>query len=253
MAFRILACLSGMWLSLVFGGSSLADENRLLIVGFSTPPYLSIGPDNEPRGLLVDLVKTAAAESDVEVHFEVTSWPRAQLEVRKGAADLIFPVVYTPEREDWLNYPTNPITQFEMMIFARKNPSYDFTGDVTQLHGLSIGKIASGRMHPNFRALEESGKTRIASRDSLEELLTAVHLERLDGFVAPHLMTIEEAHRIDLDTVAPFAQPVGVSDIYLAFSKNSTKTEAWNRLQQNLPRLDQARADFLLSMKETDN
>jgi ABC-type amino acid transport substrate-binding protein len=79
-----------MWLSLVFGGLSLADENRLLIVGFSTPPYLSIGPDDEPHGLLVDVVKTAAAESDVEVHFEVTSWPRAQLEVRKGRSGPYF-------------------------------------------------------------------------------------------------------------------------------------------------------------------
>ncbi|CTQ54174.1 putative amino-acid-binding protein YxeM precursor [Roseibium album] len=249
MVFRVSTLFVGMWLSLMWGGAGHADENSLLIIGFSTPPYLYVGPDDAPHGLLVDLVETAAANSDVQVRFEVTSWPRAQLEVRKGVADLIFPVVYTSEREDWLIYPSNPITQFEMMIFAKKNPNYVFTGDVTQLHGLLIGKIASGRMHPNFRALEDSGQANIEPRGSLEELLTAVDLGRLDGFVAPLLMTVEEARRKGLHSIKPFPDPVGVSDIYIAFSKNSTKTAAWNRLQKNLPRLDQARADFLLTKK----
>ena len=167
------------------------------------------------------------------------------MEAQKGRADLIFPVVYTPERSSWLDYPASPITRFKMMIFARNDATFSFTGTPSDLYGLRIGKVAKGRMHPSFRALEESGKADIEVRNGIADLVTAAHHGRLDAFVGPQLITLWTANRIGIKTVVPFDEPIGVSDIYLAFSKQSGKRAEWERLRAGMNNLNYKK-DMLL-------
>jgi len=227
---------------------ALAENRVLRVAGFEAAPYLYLDDTDEPAGLLVDVMTAASETSAVPVEYLVTSWPRAQLEVRQGRADLIFPVVYTPERETWLDYPKTPITRFEMMIFARSDAPFKFTGHAEELHGLTIGKIAGGRMHPNFRELEDSGEARVEGRENLRELILGTHLKRLDAFIAPHLMGLWSMEREGITTVAPFKVPMGVSGIYLAASKQSPNKDLWLKLQQHLPTLREARQDFLADL-----
>ncbi len=243
----VAAILASMMLPMS-AQSANAETDKLVITGFQAPPYLYSGEDGQASGLLVDLLQSASETSGVGVEFAVTNWPRAQLATQQGRADLIFPVVHTTEREEWLVYPHKPIVQFEMAIFARKDSGLAFTGNATDLHGLTIGKIAKGRMHPNFRALEESGKARIEQRDTVVQLLMATHHGRIDAFVAPRIMTLWTADRIGMTTVSPFEDPVGVANIYLAFSKKSSKRLQWDRLRQNLPSLNSKIDLFLASL-----
>lgn len=248
-----IAVFAAICVGLMLPGSNQpanAETNDLVVTGFQAPPYLYSGEDGQAAGLLVDLLQNASKTSGVGVEFVVTNWPRAQLATQQGRADLIFPVVHTPEREEWLAYPQEPIVQFEMAIFARKDSGLAFTGKAAELHGLTIGKIAKGRMHPNFRALEESGKAKIEQRDTVVQLLMATHHGRIDAFVAPRIMTLWTADRIGMKTVAPFEDPIGVADIYLAFSKESSKEAMWDRLCQNLPSLNSKIDLFLASLQQ---
>jgi len=241
----------GIFLLLLLSGPAqpaFADAETLIITGFEAPPYLHTNDNGDPIGLLVDHVREASEASGVPVRFVVTNWPRAQLEVRKGSADLIFPVVHTPERDAWLDYPADPTVRFAMSIFAHEDAAFDFSGNTADLHGLRIGKIAQGRMHPKFRALEESGKAIIEPRDNVNQLITAVKHKRLDAFVAPLLMTLWTADDMKVRTVQPFAEPIGVSNIYLAFSKKSPKQEAWKRLQASLTSLEPRKSRFIAAL-----
>ncbi|GAA0777513.1 transporter substrate-binding domain-containing protein [Roseibium denhamense] len=233
----------------IFGLVAKAEDRALVLTGFEAPPYLYLDASGVPTGLLVDIVRGASEESGVPVKFLVTSWPRAQLETERGRADLIFPVVYTKEREAWLEYPIDPITQFEMMIFAHKDAPFSFSGDASDLHGMTIGKIANGRMHPNFRALEESGKATVEGRESIEELLRGSQLRRLDAFVAPYLLTIWTANNLGISAVKEFQDPIGVSDIFLALSKKSANADLWERFQPHLPSLRSAERKFIAELR----
>jgi len=245
----VLCCiLVVLGLAQVLPGPASAENRALRVAGFEAPPYLYLTDTNKPAGLLVDVLDAASEKSGVPVEYLVSSWPRAQLEVRQGRADLIFPVVYTPERENWLEYPQTPITRFEMMIFARKDAPFEFAGAAEELHGLTIGKIAGGRMHPNFRELEQSGEARVEGRENLRELILGTHLNRLDAFIAPHLMVLWTMERGQITTVAPFKIPMGVSDIFLAVSKQSQNKDLWLKLQRHLPTLEEARQDFLAEL-----
>ncbi|MES0882746.1 substrate-binding periplasmic protein [Roseibium sp. SCP14] len=242
-----LFCLS---LLLVQSQAAFATPDQIIITGFEAPPYFYTDQTGNPTGLLVELVQEASRKSGVSVKFAVTNWPRAQLETRNGGADLIFPVVRTPERESWLEYPLAPITRFEMMIFSNGNPEFSFTGNADELHGLRIGKIAKGRMHPKFRALEESGKALVEPRDNVDQLITAVHHGRIDAFVAPRLMTLWTIDKMGIEDVHPFATPMGVSNIYLALSKKSKKRLAWEKLSKALPNLEIRKSRFLAALAD---
>lgn len=243
--FRVL-CLG---LFVMAGISSAnADDNRLVLVGLQAPPYFYTDQTGEPRGLLVEAITRASQRSGVPVDLVVSNWPRAQHEVKIGRADLIFPVVFTPDRQDWLEYPDDPVIRFEMMVFARVDPDFAFNGQVETLHGLRIGKIAKGRMHPEFRRLEESGKAEIEGRDTLEQLITAAHHSRLDAFVTPRLMTLWTIEKMQLDTVQAFETPLGVSDIFIGFSRMSQKRAAWQKLLEELESLESYKADYLASL-----
>jgi ABC-type amino acid transport substrate-binding protein len=246
----VLAAIFG--LSLLFHQSkfALAGPDQLIITGFEAPPYFYSDETGNPTGLLVELVRDASRKSGVPVNFVVTNWPRAQLEAKNGRADLIFPVVHTPEREAWLEYPHAPITRFEMMVFANRNPEFSFSGNVSDLKGLRIGKIAKGRMHPKFRLLEEGGQAYVEPRDNVRQLINAVHHGRLDAFVAPRLMTLWTADMIGIEGVEPFETPMGMSNIYLAFSRKSSKRAAWQRLRQALPSLEIRKSLFLASLAD---
>ncbi|MTI42613.1 ABC-type amino acid transport substrate-binding protein [Roseibium hamelinense] len=226
-----------------------AEDRRLIITAFEAPPYIYLDEADTPQGLLVKVVSAASTASGVPVEFRITVWPRAQLETQVGRADLIFPVVYTREREAWLDYPSTPITRFEMKIFAHKDAPFTFTGNPEQLHGLTIGKIARGRMHPNFRKLEDSGKARVEGRETVSELLRGTALKRLDAFVAPHLVAIWKANHLGITDVREFPDPIGVSDIYLTLSKNAANRDLWQKLRDHLPSLQNAEEQFIADMR----
>ncbi|GGB41615.1 hypothetical protein GCM10011316_11960 [Roseibium aquae] len=247
-AARAVSLVLALVVLLAASTAGRAQERALLVTGFQAPPFLYLNEADEPSGLLVDLLQKASGDADVPVRFLVTSWPRAQHEARLGRADLIFPVVFTENRSTWLDYPEKPITRFEMMIFAREDAPFQFSGSAEDLHGLTIGKIERGRMHPNFKALEDSGQARIEGREDIGELLKGTALGRLDAFIAPHLMTLYVAQQLSIDSVKPFSTPMGVSDVYLAFAKNSPNRDLWNQLQRHLPNLDDARRGYLASL-----
>lgn len=72
------------------------------------------------RGTYVDIITTICKRMKVEPVFVQYPWPRAVIMVRDGKVDAIFPPLKTKEREEFLYFPTEPVSHTRNVIFARK-------------------------------------------------------------------------------------------------------------------------------------
>lgn len=72
------------------------------------------------RGTYVDIIKAVCKRMKIEPVFVQYPWPRAMAMVKTGKVDAIFPPLKTPDREEFLYFPTAPLSYTRNVIFARK-------------------------------------------------------------------------------------------------------------------------------------
>lgn len=225
-----IAFIVGLVFSLLISERGTADPNTLRVSSFIIPPYIMGSEKGGYKGLFIDWLEVASQKTGIKIDYVISNWPRAQKQARDGTVDAIFPVVRTPERENWLLYPAKPLTQFSFMVFARKLADFNFNGDLNVLLGRTFGKIAKAKMHPAFSGMEKRGDIKVVERASLEMLVKALDGGRIDAFGAPKLMGEWAIEKSGSENIKYFETPFGVSNIYLALSRNSKKQEIWEKL-----------------------
>lgn len=72
------------------------------------------------RGTYVDIITAVCKRMKIEPVFVQYPWPRAVNMVKNGKVDAIFPPLKTPEREEFLYFPTEPLSHTRNAIFAPK-------------------------------------------------------------------------------------------------------------------------------------
>ena len=72
------------------------------------------------RGTYIDIITAACKRMKVEPVFVQYPWPRAMAMVKTGKVDAIFPPLKTLEREEFLYFPSTPLSYTRNAIFARK-------------------------------------------------------------------------------------------------------------------------------------
>lgn len=97
---------------------------------FSMEKITFASPENLPpkiymdhgklRGTYVDIITAVCKRMKVEPVFVQYPWARAVAMVKNGKVDGIFPPFKTLEREEFLYFPSEPVSQTRNVIFARK-------------------------------------------------------------------------------------------------------------------------------------
>lgn len=114
-------------------------ENRIFILVFLSLllPNISFAekiifasPENLPpkifmengklRGTYVDIITAICKRMNLEPVFVQYPWPRAVIMARDGKVDALFPPLKTKEREDFLYFPSEPVSYTRNVLFARK-------------------------------------------------------------------------------------------------------------------------------------
>lgn len=208
------------------------QQDKIIIASFEVPPYVIQQQDGRLSGIFVERIEAASKQSGIEVEFMLTNWARAQMHTKQGHADAVWPIVKNDERQSWLDYPPAPLNQFRFPLFANKQRTFDFNGELNSLAGLTLGNLTYANAHPLFHQGEVEGIYKVEQRSSLKLLLLAMSGGRLDGFVYPSVMVEWEIRRNDIDDVEPLAHEFGTSNIYLARSKASSKVAAFRKLHQ---------------------
>jgi polar amino acid transport system substrate-binding protein len=81
------------------------------------PPFVEV-KDGKPTGLVVDLVRAAAAKAGIDVDFVPVPFDEVQATLKDGRADAIFPIAITSEREAVFDFSV-PLLMTGGAIFVR--------------------------------------------------------------------------------------------------------------------------------------
>ena len=103
-----------------------AVQRRKRIASFpaKSPPY-SIGTEDKLHaGIAIDIIQAVFEDMGHTVEIEVYPWPRALKNAKLGLYDGIFSVFKTPEREEFLTYPKEPLVSMDLGFYAGKNALY---------------------------------------------------------------------------------------------------------------------------------
>jgi polar amino acid transport system substrate-binding protein len=139
--------------ALLFACLSLAAQAQpLRIVSEAWPPY--IHDDNGVlRGLDYEAAHTVLQRLGVEVEWQLLPWRRCLMAMEQGQADGILGIFHTPEREASMLFPSEPLSQVELVLFYAKANPHPFHS-LKDLHGLKIG-VSAGYWYSD-RAFRES-------------------------------------------------------------------------------------------------
>ena len=80
------------------------------------PPYI-YQETKESKGILIDIVDRAAADSNVQIEFYARSWKRCQKDVVSGYAHALFAMILTEQRKNSFAFPPeNKLSQWYMWL-----------------------------------------------------------------------------------------------------------------------------------------
>lgn len=215
-----------------------ADSTNLVIGGPEFPPYIIKSDTGEISGIMVDFIKEAAVESDIEVSFNITNWARALKGVKSGRADAIIPIMYSEDREAFLSYPEQELFTLNMMFFKHLDTVVEFSGDYASIQSHTIGKLRNARVSPSFDKAVENGLLKVDERSSVTTLMRAVARKRLKlvALDYPTGMWVLKNKQLT-DNVEVLSHSLGRVKTFLAFSKEKVNQDVifqFNRSMENL-------------------
>ncbi|HEX7300849.1 MAG TPA: transporter substrate-binding domain-containing protein [Solirubrobacteraceae bacterium] len=169
------------------GPSSTRTDVR--VVADPYPPY-QYAEDGEVRGHDHELVVAAFAAVGLRATTQLLAWPECLQSLRDGAADAIFQITPTPEREHWLVF-SRPFRSARTLLYQRPGtisrpirvdelPALATQMRVGVLEGFSYDPVIDGA--PAALAAPSDGALLMALRDAVVDLAV------VDEGVAEHLL-----------------------------------------------------------------
>ncbi|BFM12723.1 hypothetical protein R50072_28760 [Simiduia litorea] len=177
-----------------------AQELRVCGEDADYSPYIN----DQGQGILKDLVELAAVQSGLTVHYAHRPLKRCQLMVHQGELDAMMAIGWTEERGKSLIYPMDDQRQLresqriwlsEFVLFTHKDSVIEWDGEafkgLTFGVGTPLGYVSEQRLK-QLKALSPNSVT-------LEQGLTLVSLERLDGYVTERQIGWQAAKKLGLE------------------------------------------------------
>ena len=149
---------------------------------------------------------------NVEPVFVQYPWARATLLVKNGKVDAIFPPFKTKEREEFLYFPTEPVSQTRNAIFARKTRRIKIN-KLEDLKGLTVGIIDQYSYGPEFDRIKGSLKIDLNRTEEMQiKKLAHQGQVRMDvaaasegpfNFISKNMGIAQDFEKIYVFSVAP--------------------------------------------------
>lgn len=221
-----------MGIALLFFSGTGARANHLEVVTLEAPPLVyTLG--NSVHGALVDVVRHGLDRMGYDFEIRVVPWKRAVNDVRTGDSDAIFYAVRTPEREQFLRYPDEPLWMERTVAVVLSDADTMLKSDLSNASDIRLGvgrgyyygpkleRILSGDV---FKRVEPTAK----AADNMAKLMGG----RVDAFLTDYLHAVRIlrdfvlGERFEIvrneDNTPAFLDEVPA---YLAFSKKAVTEE----------------------------
>lgn len=216
--------------SLVVSGAFASEEAVFCTEARPYPPFIYLDESGEPKGTLVEIVKTSAKHAGIKPLFISESWLRCQKLVLANEAQALFGMIRTPERELKFQFPPEPqyIVAAQYPIFSPKdglihrNYKYIFTDNA--FAPLMYRKIKQfGLQAPMGYVAQsylEQHELTPGQKYTVDEGLKLAAINRLDGYIVERKIGLARLRTLGLESRMFVSEHAVLTDYwYVPFNK----------------------------------
>ncbi len=223
----ILWTLTG---SLSLAGEVLVDNIPTIVVDAYNPPNMYLH-DDKAAGLYPLLLNAVFARMGEDIKVKALPWKRALAMGVQGRAG-VGGIYKTKERLKTYDYSELVYNEL-LLVFVRRGSQFNFA-TMEDLKGKNIGVIMGWSYGIEFDQAKANGLFLVeaVNRDSLN--FKKLSEGRLDCVVASNESALYEISRNNFDNIVALDNPLLINPTYLAFAKQSDKTELLARFNKAL-------------------
>jgi PAS domain S-box-containing protein len=157
---------------------------------FDYAPFTFIDKTGKPNGLEIDVLEAIAAFSGIDLNIQLSSWESALSRMKSGRTDILVGVIYSEEREQFLDF-TIPIHTEYYSIFIRKELPLDDLSNLYDYRLVALDADASIEKYLIPMGLFED----YILAESLPNALSIIELGLADYVLAPNLLGLNEIEK----------------------------------------------------------
>lgn len=172
----ILLLICGLAPAVSAGENAAAPASLVVAMDDNYPPYVFRDSDGQLKGYLVDQWRLWQQKTGIPVDIRATDWATAQVNMDKGAAQVIDTVFETPARKQKYDF-TPAYADIPVSIYAQS----DLSG-ITDLKTLSAYVVAAKAGDACIDRLHQGGISAIETYDSYQRLVDAAVAGRVKVF-----------------------------------------------------------------------
>ena len=192
-------------------------DDPLVIVTDPWPPYAYIENDKK-IGIDIDIARAVLAKMGMKVRIDMLPWKRSLALVRDLQADAILSAALTVERQEFLYFPTEPVSTGDT-VFFQHNPRNIIVKDLGDLKGLRAGALLG---YEFCDELDDSALLSTASRvATLKQSFDMLINNRIDLLVEVDAVGLYKAKELGILDQVSIIKGSGYCSIgnHLAFAK----------------------------------
>lgn len=122
---------------LLCGLTFCAQAKTLRLLTEAWPPYV-FEQEGQPAGLDYEVAREVLKRLNVDLQLHFMPWKRCLLEMNQGLADGILDIFRRPEREAYMQFAEEPLSDVEFVLFFARSRPFPFR-DLKDLRGRVIG------------------------------------------------------------------------------------------------------------------
>ena len=164
---------------------TFADECKLVAGYEEEPPFHSMSPTGEVRGIDADILSAVADDLGCQLKFVKSPWPRTLAEVKRGRMSIAIGARYTDERAEFAFYSPAYKIQKHYLISVDQSVCSG-AGLETFLERRNLIAVPRGWYYPTeVRSVLDNRKYRelIINVDDFQSSIDMLHAGRVQGIV----------------------------------------------------------------------
>lgn len=193
-----------------------AERGPLLFVGDESYPPLTYLENNEPKGIIIDVVRAIEKRLNRPIAIRLMNWQQAQDLVINGEADFLCPMSVTEERKLLYDFSV-PVLDLRYSIFVRSGKMG--IENMEDLRGLQVGVTAGGL--PRKLVAADPRIRMVIVEDSLRGF-KQLEARKIDAVIADQWVGTYLLAELGIADIQPSGKPVSRLTAAIAVKKGNS-------------------------------
>lgn len=217
-------------LILLFDRAPELHAQRTVRMGiYHNPPLSSLDAQGKPGGIYVDILDAIALEEDWQIEYVACEWADCLEQVRTGEIDLLGPIAYSEERDEWLDFNRETVITNWGQVYARRS---DPIQSLLEIDGKRVGVLKDDIHYDAFSVLvrEFDIDCEFVEASSYDDVMLLLDRGEVDAGVTNRLYGMINQHRYSVTR-----SPIIFNPLEIRFAAPSgTHTDLLDALDRHL-------------------